>query len=154
MKENVATQGGFVANAFVVTDGCYSDYRILSVCSTREIAEETVKKLGYGGIETWELDRIYNIPPGYECWSVAMRRDGALSDIWAINPYSNKRSLVDPFYWSCVKNKSRGAFIAMHGVLATDATHAIKIANEYRVRLIANNEWGCDYQDWIKKHQI
>lgn len=42
---------------YVVTEGCYSDYRICGVFSTRDKAQKWISDVEpYGEIEEWELD--------------------------------------------------------------------------------------------------
>jgi hypothetical protein len=59
--------GGKVENkkVYVVTSGEYSDYSIVAVCSTREIADkitaaENAKYKLDTRVEKWEMDKIVN----------------------------------------------------------------------------------------------
>ena len=62
---------------YVLTEGDYSDYHIVALYSTRELAEEAQKLCPYSHIEEYELDslKIPEYPPGYTGWNVSINAD-------------------------------------------------------------------------------
>lgn len=64
----------------VVTDGEYSDYHIVGICSSLEKAKE-LKEISNSSndIKQIELDLMPKVPPGMQAYSVRMDRDGNVS---------------------------------------------------------------------------
>lgn len=62
---------------YVLTEGDYSDYRIVALYSTRELAEEAQKLCPNSNVEEYELDsvEIPEHPPGYTGWNVCINVD-------------------------------------------------------------------------------
>ena len=54
--------------AYVLTEGEYSDYHILGVYSTKELAEEAKSLWPYSDVESFPLDDIPEHPPGMYFW--------------------------------------------------------------------------------------
>ena len=54
--------------AYVLTEGEYSDYHILGVYSTKELAEEAKSLWPYSDVESFPLDNIPEHPPGMYFW--------------------------------------------------------------------------------------
>jgi hypothetical protein len=123
-----------MTSVYVVTTGCYSDYRIEGVFSTGEKAKEFISATGIEGdgeIETWILDaHIDKTERGYNFYTVKMRRDGNVVSIGKETPLSARHWItggrVDCLYTS---------------LWARDKEHAVKIANEQRARIIALGLW-------------
>ena len=132
-----------MTTVYLVTDGSYSDYRVLGVYSTEEKAKSAVELFhAQNDIEEFEIDAIPEHPPGMLAWSVVMeangdtrlvRRESPLEDRWA--PYGDGRACI--FY-----------------LWAKDEEHALKIANERRTSLIALGEWTTDWHAWLRKKDI
>ena len=116
---------------YIVTEGEYSDYGIIGVFSTKDKAEKFVEEFG-GDIEEYGLD-ILCLMKNKKIYSVKMTKEGVatviLEDYCCIEDCINKRYGFDNknMYFYC---------------FAKDKPHAIKIANEWRTNLIANNQWG------------
>jgi len=57
---------------YILTEGSYSDYRIVATFSSRELAEEAQKHCPNSDIEEYELDalEIPEHPPGHTAWIV------------------------------------------------------------------------------------
>jgi hypothetical protein len=57
---------------YILTEGSYSDYRIVATFSTKELAEEAQKHCPNSDIEEYELDalKIPEHPPGHTAWVV------------------------------------------------------------------------------------
>jgi len=62
---------------YVLTEGEYSDYHIVALYSTKELAEEAQKFCPESNIEEYGLDslKIPEHPPGYTGWYVSINAD-------------------------------------------------------------------------------
>jgi hypothetical protein len=125
--------------AYIVTAGQYSSYGILAVFLDKEKAQKFVNEYNgekynwsKAGIEKWPLDpKIQYTPVGKVAYSVWMDIDGN-------NAYANEISFLEVFdkVRRC-KNKPKDRVYM--NVFAKNKTHAIKILNEKRTQLIAEN---------------
>jgi len=129
---------------FIVTSGEYSDYGICAVFSTKEKAQKYIEIYPdqQSEIEEWNVDEdmalINKIRNGeITIYLVSMFKQGNVEEIEKEESpfiYQVKEALANKYYlWT--ENR-----IGMW-VIAKDEKHAIKIVNEKRVQLIANNEW-------------
>ena len=59
---------------YILTEGSYSDYHIVAVYSSKELAEEAQKHCPSSIIEEYELDslEIPEHPPGHTAWAVCI----------------------------------------------------------------------------------
>lgn len=139
------------SKVYIVTAGCYSDYRIKAIFSTQELANEYVslcQDLELNEIEEWELDNPIEF--GYVV-RVAMLRDGtvysATKPRWCELPppdaHWTKRNILVTREWL--------ALLSMHVSTGTDELtpevhreRAIKVTNEVRTRLLAMDKWPAD----------
>jgi hypothetical protein len=135
-------------NVYAVNTGCYSDYRIVAVFSTVELAEKFQQDFpndDYNDIEEYELnpraaDLIKN---GYSMWSVYMLMNGDVEMVAKVDAtsyetayhYVKKRP---GFRWD---NETEKPDVLISNTWAKTRDQAIKIANEHRVQMIANGEW-------------
>ena len=135
---------------WTIESGQYSDYRVDGIFSTRENAEAVAAKLTSEGkgwhdyrIEERELDPgVEGLREGYGCFVVWMLRDGTVESVrqweWDISDST-------PEVWRRSQapiNQGKNVPDCLNTtVFARDEQHAIKIANEQRAQLIANNEW-------------
>ena len=129
---------------YVVTDGEYSDFHIEAIFSTREKAEAFLNSRKKNVYDDWALheypldypDFIANkIANGYKLFKVVMDRGGNTISIGEGNITSLENEFQDGFGWG----SKIGEFSTT--VFAHDEQHAVKIANERRVQLIASGEW-------------
>jgi len=120
---------------YIVTDGCYSDYHICGVYSTKELAEEAKKRFGAEWLEEHELDAMPGKPLGMYRWKVDIDREGNASNIYLAS-CEDVTEKIDYFFDGYEKLE----FLHIE-VWAKDEKHAIKIANERRAMLIASGEW-------------
>jgi len=130
---------------FIVTSGAYSDYHIDAVFSTKENAEKYNNIYASGDfedIEEFEVDEAMSLinrirDEKITIYLVCMDRDGNVKETRKESP---SISLVKEL----LSGKHRRILYAdcmdMY-VIAKDEKHAVKIVNEKRVQLIANNEW-------------
>lgn len=128
---------------YVLTKGQYSDYHICGVFDNEELARGFVK-LFDGSLNKEEYDRYmieeYEVNPfkmevgkGYNPYFVRMRKNG---EAYKIRIADSEFGFLD----------SNSFGFCMRGDLynhcfARDEQHAVKITNELRVRLIAENKW-------------
>lgn len=136
---------------WVVESGCYSDYCVNGVFSSEANAKLYAERISgrpyseRAEVAEWPLDpSITEITKGYRCFHIVMLRDGAVESIQDdddafdyAGSLSMWRRTQAPAY------AGKGIPDALSGrVLAKNAKHAIKIANERRLALIASGEWG------------
>ena len=158
-------RGGGVS-VYIVTAGSYSQYHICAVYDTKEAAEYHVEHLlgrerDDAMVEEYELNPHRQIVADrLKPFVVEMGRDGTTYAVCAKSVDSVVGAqdcfcLSRTIYGSLVKelgalwpSREEGLVIAkqlpmvgMFHVLATDEQHAVKIANERRARLIAENGW-------------
>jgi hypothetical protein len=124
---------------YIITSGCYSDYKIEAVFDEIELADsfmETFETKHYDGqrIEVYKLNQhAQAFREKLKPYFLRMAKDGQCTEI-AIEDYLHDNFNDPP------KFNSMGEMVLY--VFAKDETHAIKIANEKRVELIALNRWG------------
>jgi hypothetical protein len=142
-----------MAKVYIVSEGEYSDYHINGVYSTKEKAEFAHKLFGIGEdwdgkpveIEEWELDALPNHPPGMFWYEVRMNENGNVEKVHTADATDANEKWTDE--WRPYGDKRSVLFSQW----AKDETHAIKIANEKRVQLIASGEWTTNHDEWWAK---
>lgn len=131
---------------WVIEKGSYSDYRVLGVFSSEENANIVADKMNAedvyekATVSEWPLDPIVNeLQQGRVLYKVYMLKDGTTESVNA-EPGEFDDSVC---IWrrSTVYINKNIPDILVARVWAKDETHAIKIANEHRTRLIASKEW-------------
>ena len=136
---------------YLVSQGEYSDRGIVAACSTLEKAEDVRKRFELDNeIEIYEIDELHlQINSGLHPHFVHMDIDGNV-----IECYPPDDSLNDPLNDYLGVQGPRGVFRMYQehlppekrnmyvGCMARDKEHAIKIANDTRAILIAENRWG------------
>lgn len=134
---------------FIVTSGEYSDYHIEAVFSTREQAERWcdlfTSSKGYAadqpGVEEWDLDLLGQRGDDLKPYFGRMDKDGNSSEVEkAIRSYGFREKCPEMGF--DVKCKLYGY------VWAKDEQHAIKILNEKRLTLLAENKWPTKEGTW------
>lgn len=141
---------------FIVTSGCYSDYSIRAVFSTKEAAETYCAFHGpveydfdRHQVEVWDVDVDgVVLPVGKQAYEVVLSRDGVYSATKAMS-YDRERDARGhvKFYpvgthWPAYapSEMANQQFIFTYA-LARDAQHAVKIVAERRAWLLATNQW-------------
>ena len=125
-----------MAKVYMVTDGSYSDYRVLGIYSTKAKAEKAkVLFNADNDIDPIEIDVVPEHPRGCLAWVVEMDRNGDADRV--------ERDNCDGHRVTCyIYIPLRGESTSMRASLwAKDAEHAVKVANEWRTRIVANNLW-------------
>lgn len=134
---------------YAISTGSYSDYTVHALFSTKEKAQEYIDtiKAGYDGwnsIEEYVLDpqHAVMVKKGYAPWDVFMYRNG---DVEQVKRHDIERMWMEPTVSYIEESRipsRRGKPHALRvRTLAKSEQHAVKIANEIRTRMIANNEW-------------
>lgn len=128
---------------YMVTAGEYSDYHVVGIYSTEEIAG-TAARISGGDITEVDVDSNDLVVKRLEennCYDVCMLPNGDVLFIREVDYIRNAgMSNVEYFssYWLGV-DRQRGPAYAGY-VVAKDEAHAIKIVNEYRLQHIALGE--------------
>jgi hypothetical protein len=144
-----------MTQVWVVEQGEYSDYRVVGVFSSQENAQQIADAINGPDEDTyeratvaeWPLDPIvHELRQGFMPFLVHMREDGTveLCDQQKARGYELagdvgiwRRSQAPAFRGNPDKPDILRAMI-----WAKDATHAVKITNEHRTRMIASGEWA------------
>lgn len=120
---------------YLVMAGEYSDRHVIAVCSTREKAEAVVKaettQYETPDIVPWEMDETPTLPPGYKAFWVRMDHEGNTSRVMETNSYAAE-----------LPPRENSSSFRCFEVKATDVAHAIKVANEKRIQMIARGDWA------------
>jgi len=131
-----------MSKVFVVTRGSYSDYGISGIFTTRKLAQAFIAsfKKGYNefnDIETWTLNPFeIALKKGYKPYFLRIDKKGNTSNI----------KITDNSY-GFEENMIYGFDVNNHMYLYTYALspeHAIKIANEKRIQILAKDKWPKD----------
>jgi len=132
---------------YAVTDGDYSDYRIVAVFEDEREAEAFREWNKHNMVEKFPLNpELPAMRPGYNLYRLEMRRDGDTNYVMLDrSPASTEHKTNLELYirhgtlpWRFSPSSILGA------VVARDEQHAVKIANEKRAQLIAENKWPTD----------
>jgi len=122
---------------YVVTSGEYSSYSIEGVFTDKVLAEKLVDKLNESYKVLHERVRIeeffLNLPiDDFEVTTVRMTKEGSVLEVLhSVGRDTGTHGFDDPgnLMWS---------------IYGKDEKRAIKVTNEKRAQLIANNLWGAD----------
>lgn len=130
-----------MSQGFMVTKGDYSDYHVIAVFTTREGAEAFLAWYpnGTARIEDVPLDEQVQYPQGMLAYRVFFDVHGN-SEAFQVDP----DTVADDDSYPDFNGREK---MYTH-CWATDDRHAIKIANERRVQLIALGKWMPNYDDW------
>ncbi len=122
---------------YLVSSGCYSDYRVLGVFSTLERAQAAKDHLETpNDLEPMKLDAIPDCPPpGYWAFHVRLLKDGSAESVY------RRERWISPSKADHVFIHYPSAASASFHVIATSAEHAVKIANEKRLAILAADRW-------------
>jgi len=129
---------------YIATEGSYSDYHILAVFLDKKKAElfakcfETIEIEDFDVFKETTLDKIMKcLSLKRDIYFVRMDIDGntdlIMKEDWELFWFEltmRKEPVISAADDLCIY------------VLAEDEKHAVKIANEKRVQLIANNKWN------------
>jgi len=141
---NEALNGNFakpmLQAVFLVTRGEYSDYRVCAVFTEKALAEKYIDSFKVNSYEEFRIEN-YNLNPyqyelknDYKPFFLKMTKEGNCIEINVMNSSYGFEDEDINIGFDIHKNMYISIF-------AKDETHAIKIANEKRVQLIAENRW-------------
>lgn len=121
-------------NIYVVTTGEYSDYRVRGVYSTEEKARAAALFFAGNDVDTWVLDAMppSDCPEGFFAYQVQMDSEG--------NSTVSRENSSEQLRWPGGSSLG-GRRHMVFSVYGRDKTHAVKIASEKRIRLIAEGLW-------------
>lgn len=131
---------------WVLHGGVYSDYRVTGVFSSRKnavLAKHALSDRDHR-VDEWEIDPgIDNLNKGYSRFRIVMLRDGTAEEARSQDYVCELTSSV--WIWERTKAaayKGKGIPDALVAeVWARNVKHAVKIANEHRTRMIAEDKW-------------
>jgi hypothetical protein len=124
---------------YVVTSGCYSDYRIDGVFDDLKLAEEFREKYSEKYYNEKNEIEVYNLNPTdkndseVEYFYVEMYKSGDVRKCEKQSSY-----IYNSLSLECFTTDHK---VIVFQIQADDEQHAIKICNERRARIIANNKW-------------
>lgn len=132
---------------FIVTSGCYSDYGIDAVCSTRAGAEAFVEAAKLTGgyraadtrIEVWPIDDLSHREEGQKKIKVVLSENGDTDTVTEMPPDAR----LDWYRWSRSAGGPRFPHLGPQKVTfgatvwARDTDHAIKMARDARAASVA-----------------
>ena len=139
---------------YVITQGSYSDYRICTLCSTKEIAEEATKLYGGSVIEEYDLDYLPNRPKGEYYWCINMDWDGNIINTPSTMGVEYEKDFILKWQPYSYSNSSSVSNKIQFSVWASDENIAIKSCNEKRSRLIAVGYRGISWDEYTKLKQV
>jgi hypothetical protein len=119
---------------FVITTGFYDE--VTAIFDNRELAEKIASNTHEARVQEWLLNDTSKITAGeykLSCYYIDMEKDGEIITIAAQD--SLNIDLLMEYYLYISDDMLTGY------ILAENKEQAIKIANEKRLKLIANNEW-------------
>lgn len=117
---------------YIVTEGCYSDYRIMAVCLNEAIAEKIAKLSDSSQIEEWESDTYDSVHYDYNYYEVFGGVKGELK--------VNLERVDHPFYFDIGSFLNPCLYLFKWKGFARDEEHALKIAYDERAKKIAERE--------------
>jgi hypothetical protein len=126
---------------YLVTQGNYSDYHVVSAFSEKALAQSFIDSFVSNEddsieIEEYEIDKLSEqLRNGYKAYSVLMEKDGNYIEVEQVSclyPEKAQRETVEYSYHKEYMTTS---------MFAKDEKHAVKIANERRIRAIMANHW-------------
>lgn len=136
---------------YAVNSGSYSDYRIVALFSTPELAQEfmdAVPDSDYNRVEEFDLnpDTADLIKRGYSLWTVHMLMGGDTERVERQDLSLYGIGDVGHRIW----RRTQGLAYAGKGipdiltstVWAKSENQAVKIVNEHRAQMIASGEWS------------
>lgn len=137
-----------MTKVYVVTSGSYSDYGIERIFSAREHAEEYIALRPFNYDDAQIEEFVIDSSEPVVQWNVNMLRDGSLLNREpprvSLNSCHGTQHSFPRTFMSIMSGDVTHPYIHVNTSKAADAQHAVKIANEIRARLIANNEWPAE----------
>lgn len=150
-----------MAHIYLVTAGDYSDYRVVAAFTDKTHAEVLAEQFGGYGVEEYELDPKLPsyLKPGYKIYHVWMFSDGELADYGLRQiSYELPEGALGTLEFTDFtypgnsdhdgQNPRTGEWYLCGLIQAKDEKHAVKIANEKRIKILAAGLWPERITDW------
>lgn len=120
---------------YVVFQGCYSDRDAVGVFDDEDIAQKFADQIGDSDVMCFTLnEHVPHTERGLKLFGLYMRRNGD-------SRYCRQTSPGGDPWLHITKDRDTGKLDFYCEAWARDKEHAIKIVNERRAYLIANNLW-------------
>ena len=123
---------------YLVSYGSYSDYSVCALFDSEELANKYIELQEYVSdyrIEEFTLNSFERrVRDGYRSYTVRMGKQG---NTISIEMKDYQEEYAGFIYWRDLN----GEAMLLVDTFAKDEQHAVKIANEKRVQLIAAGEW-------------
>ena len=126
---------------YLVTQGNYSDYHVVSAFSEKALAQSFIDSFVKNDyepleIEEYEIDKLSEqLRNGYKAYSVLMEKDGTCIEVEQVSCLYPEKAQRESISFSYDKKYMDTS------MFAKDEKHAVKIANERRIRAIMANHW-------------
>jgi hypothetical protein len=136
-------------SVWVIEQGSYSDYHVVGVFSSRKnaklVLDSLTKDYDEPTIAEWPIDpAVTELNAGLTVWLGEMLRDGTVERCvqWDNSGYHLSNDLTIWRREDAPAYRGKGVLNCLHGtVWAKDQKHAVKIFNEKRTQLIAQDKW-------------
>lgn len=140
-----------MSTIYLVSKGDYSEYHVLAVFDDKAKAERYAE-LERGYVEEYQLNPEFREPPnGWFAWSVQMDRDGngvyGVTRVYQMSASSSIDDVNFEYGWQPTRGVRPAVSFYVWG---KDEEHAIKVANEKRVALVATGLWTTDWEEYKK----
>jgi hypothetical protein len=137
-----------MSKVYVLTDGCYSDYRVRGIYDNMEDFNKANRLLKGNEVLTLELNEmpVKNSPEGFLPFEVILQKGGDVEEVNEVC-YAYVEDREGNYGWEAFNSASDCLSFFMW---ARDKDHAIKIAGERRSILLAHNQWITLCSDWYK----
>lgn len=115
-----------MTTAYILTEGEYSDYHIIGVYSTEELAKKAQFVYADSQIEEYQLDNVPDYPPGMKAWYVNINANKPEKP--GCSQMSPGWGTKIPFESEYTDHTGRSNYLVY--CWAVDEEHAIKIAQD------------------------
>ncbi|HEX6925451.1 MAG TPA: hypothetical protein VF167_08470 [Longimicrobiaceae bacterium] len=137
---------------WVIEMGEYSDYRVVGVYDNRKDAKRVADRINASdnfskaSVAKWPLNPgVDALNEGLTRYRVLMLRDGSVEDVGSADGWSGYEMSDNCWIWrrsQAPAYRGKGVPDALNAqVWAKDERHAVKIANEVRLQMIAGGKW-------------
>lgn len=136
---------------FLVEAGYYSDRYVVGIFSSEEKARyaKSLYPEGHNPIPI-VIDKLFEHPHGMKFFLVTMCKDGSEYTDHFRKQSVSQEDPEETFFFKEVDYHIYDEKSVYFGVWATDEKHALKIANEKRIALLAQNMLTTNREKWEK----
>lgn len=148
---------------YIITQGEYSDYDIVTVIKDRRLADKFIKRFKGCRIEEYKCwdgkGKLKDIVESKHIYHVRMDKNGNVKYAEVLEMFDEYDDVEDLLKEGGIDYGFSDGFLNLE-TFADDEKHAVKIANEKRIQLIANNKWPVEkkenkqtFQDLVENHK-